>query len=347
MKAHNFLPAGWLALLLLVWISTCRADQAMEALKGGVVRIRCGSETGTGFIVSIKPEMHYVVTASHVVKKDEKIEVEYFHQPGNLVEAQILSIEEDDPLRGLAVLTVKRKVPQGVTSLPFAADALLKDNEDVQAIGFPAGAGPWSVVKGTFNGQKGRMLLFQGPFNGGLSGSPILRNGEVVALTVTEQQGFGRAVSAASVEEFLRGARVSVSRKSTEDPSPPTQVRSTPSKTDGPIAARPPTPTQINLTGQYVGRSISRGPNGESYTCDFETVMWQQGNSVSGEYRNTCGDAGSFLGQLSGSVLTTQMFSNYGYNCKTSGTVAQMGASISGRFGCSNGLEGTSSMSRR
>ena len=313
--------------------------QNIEELKAGVVRIKSSNQTGTGFVIKLEPQATYIVSASHVVAADKHPKVEFF-KTQERVDAEVIAVEGEgvDDRRGLALLVVRAKAPPGVLSLALTTEAP-KTGDRFQAIGFPAGGVPWGVVETSFHGRQGRELRFEGSFNSGISGGPILKDGRVIAVVMDEQQRFGSAVSGAAVEEFVRGWNVTLELEKPAAPTPPREVREMPVS---------PQPASMNLNGQYFGRIWGTGANGESYVCDYVSIMTQQGTKVTGEFSNSCGDRGTFAGEVTGSVLTTRLVSSvFGYGCETKGDIAQMGASLTGQFACTNGLRGTSSMSRR
>jgi S1-C subfamily serine protease len=62
------------------------------------------ANVGTGFIVRLKINVAYVVTAVHVVAGDEHPSVEFFTKRNLLVTAEVLRLEGNDEVRGLAGL---------------------------------------------------------------------------------------------------------------------------------------------------------------------------------------------------------------------------------------------------
>ena len=140
-----------LAALWLGWDVTVCAE-SLDREKAGVVKITASSDgkrkTGTGFIVRLEKDAAYILTASHVVEGDKHPDIEFFTRRNLQSQAETTRIEGDDP-RGLALLVVRDKdnLPAGLTVLPLAVGANLSGGEEITAIGFPQGGGPWAVVR--------------------------------------------------------------------------------------------------------------------------------------------------------------------------------------------------------
>ena len=122
--------------------------QDMARLQSGVVKITAKPpegfpNVGTGFIVRLETNAAYIVTAAHVVAGDAHPKVEFFTKRNMPVMAEVLGLEGDDEVRGLALVVVRgtENLPKGITSLPLAT-ASLSGGEDILVIGFPRNAGP-------------------------------------------------------------------------------------------------------------------------------------------------------------------------------------------------------------
>lgn len=129
----------WLALF-----GACTFAQDVEQLKHGVVRVlshQAGrAKCGAGVIVKIDADVVHIATAMHVVQGAEKIEVEFFAKRDALVPAKVGKMQ-DDSLRGIAFLVVRRSAPPGTRALVLAPAIKLKDAiDDTLTIGFPRGA---------------------------------------------------------------------------------------------------------------------------------------------------------------------------------------------------------------
>lgn len=191
-------------MFLLAALALIAAERG--APEAGVVKITATvdgkKKTGTGFIVKLEQDIAYIVTAAHVVEGDKVPQVEFYSMRGRGLKAGVQQLEEDNP-RGLALLTVD-KPPSAAAVLPVSATTL-KARDEVEAIGFPAGAGPWAVIPARLTSREGGEWVLSGQIDEGNSGGPMLKNGEVVGVVTRVQNGFGRANSAASLREVLEG----------------------------------------------------------------------------------------------------------------------------------------------
>jgi formylglycine-generating enzyme required for sulfatase activity len=190
---------------MIAAVSLCA--QEVELLKAGVVRITSRAEgesprTGTGFIVHLSPETAYIVTSEHVIAGDKHPNVEFFTRRHLPVSATVVAVHRD-----VALLLVEGKndLPSGLIALPLATAVDLKGGEEVTVIGFPAGAGLWSVIKGSFVSQKGLNIQFSGDIDAGNSGSPMIRAGQVLGVVQQKDSQYGRATPATIVREALKG----------------------------------------------------------------------------------------------------------------------------------------------
>lgn len=160
-----------LAASLLLCIALAHAEpvgaQAIAHLQSGVVKVTAKppsgtANIGTGFIVRMDKDAAYIVTAAHVVAGDTHPKVEFFPKRNLPVTAEVLGLEGDDEVRGLALLVVRgpENIPQGLEALSLAGAARLTGGEDIMVIGFPRNAGPWAVVKGNISSRQGRDVFF-------------------------------------------------------------------------------------------------------------------------------------------------------------------------------------------
>ncbi|HXQ69316.1 MAG TPA: hypothetical protein VN844_02465, partial [Pyrinomonadaceae bacterium] len=93
---------------LVIPVLTNAAVQERDP-KAQVIRIENSNpkkqDTGAGFIVKIKGDDVYIVTASHVIADDPHPRVYFFHDPYKPFTAEVINREEDE-LRGLALIKV-------------------------------------------------------------------------------------------------------------------------------------------------------------------------------------------------------------------------------------------------
>ena len=207
--------------------------QDMARLQSGVVKITAKPpegfpNVGTGFIVRLETNAAYIVTAAHVVAGDAHPKVEFFTKRNIPVMAEVLGLEGDDEVRGIALVVVRgtENLPKGITSLPLAT-ASLSGGEDILVIGFPRNAGPWALIKGNISSREGRDIHFSPSVDSGHSGGPVLRGGNVVAMVGSGRQSAGRGVTARSVQDYIEGFgimsqdRTSAASMATESSPPP------------------------------------------------------------------------------------------------------------------------------
>jgi hypothetical protein len=188
-----------------------------EQLKSAVVKITAkpsggSSKVGTGFIVRLDEDVAYVVTAAHVVAGDPQPKVEFFMKRNLPVLSEVLGLEGDDEMRGLALLVVRgpENLPKGLSALPLSETLRFVGGEDIMVIGFPGNAGPWAVVKGNISSRQGRDLYFSPSVDSGHSGGPIIQKGKVVGLVTVAGQSSGRGVIAQSIHDYVEGYGITV-----------------------------------------------------------------------------------------------------------------------------------------
>ncbi|CAI4029809.1 exported protein of unknown function [Nitrospira tepida] len=205
-----------IALVALVQVESTYA-QDITRLQAGVVKITANppqgtGNVGTGFIVWLETNAAYIVTSAHVVAGDAQPRVEFFTKRNMPVTAEVLGLEGDDEVRGLALLVVRGRenLPKGLRTLPFAETTRFSGGEDIIMIGFPGNAGPWNVVKGNISSRQDRDLYYSPTVDSGHSGGPILQNGNVLGLVVVAGQSSGRGVVARSVHDFVEGFGITV-----------------------------------------------------------------------------------------------------------------------------------------
>ena len=208
--------------------------QDMARLQSGVVKITAKPpqgtpNVGTGFIVHLESNAAYIVTAAHVVGGDEHPKVEFFTKRNMPVTAEVLGVEGDDEVGGLALVVVRgtENLPKGITALSLAATTRLSGGEDILVIGFPRNAGPWAIIKGNVSSRQGRAIYFSPSIDSGHSGGPVFHGGKVVAVVGAGSQSVGRGVTARSVQDYIEGFgimaqdRTSAASMATESSSPP------------------------------------------------------------------------------------------------------------------------------
>lgn len=209
-----------LCLIIVCMTQQMGYAQEIDTLRKGVVKVISTAnriqKTGTGFIIKHDSQVTYILTAAHVVEGDKYPKVAFFSQPHSSIEAEVL---QNDTGNDISLLKVgdHKQVPSEVSALPFATSEGVKDNEELIAIGFPAGGGSWATVRVTLAGRHGAHLILDGNINEGNSGGPVLKkNGEIAGLiTVKTADSFGRAIPAKLIGMVLEGWGVSVTGSGT------------------------------------------------------------------------------------------------------------------------------------
>jgi len=212
-------------------------------LQSGVVKITAkppqGTQNvGTGFIVRLETNAAYIVTVAHVVAGDTHPRVEFFTKRNMPVTAEVLGLEGDDEVRGLALVVVRgmENLPKGITTLSLASTARLSGGEDILVIGFPRNAGPWALIKGNISSRQGRDIYFSPSVDSGHSGGPVFHSGKVVAVVGAGSQSVGRGVTARSVQDYIEGYGIAA-QESTGSPS--SSMASAPSPPPSAATAKP------------------------------------------------------------------------------------------------------------
>lgn len=211
MITRTVLLVGLIFLIGLIQIESLSA-QDIARLQSGVVKITAKppqgtANIGTGFIVRVEADVAYIVTAAHVVAGDAQPKVEFFTKRNMPVTAEVLGLEGDDEVRGLALLVVRgmENIPTGLTALALAGATRLSGGEDIIIIGFPRNAGPWALIKGNISSRQGRDIYFSPSVDSGHSGGPVLQGGKVVAVVGAGSQAVGRGITARSVQDYIEG----------------------------------------------------------------------------------------------------------------------------------------------
>jgi hypothetical protein len=208
-------------LLMLIIVVTIPMDSEgandVKQLAAGVVKISARPEEGstkigTGFIVRIEPDLAYIVTAAHVVAGDMHPQVEMFTKRNVFVPAEVLGVEGGDEVRGLALLVVRGRVnlPQGIAAIPLAPTTRVSGGEEVLIIGFPRGAGPWAVIRGSIVARRGRDIDLAAALDEGNSGGPIIQHNKAIGLVAGVSRSYGHGVPAMSIQDYLEGFGITV-----------------------------------------------------------------------------------------------------------------------------------------
>lgn len=207
----------WCVLCSLCWIILFMGQgaafaQTVDTLRKGVVKLIATADgkqkTGTGFIVRHNAQVTYIVTAAHVVEGDKYPKVTFFSQQHSLIEAEVL---KNDLRNDISLLKIRdhTQVPADVETLMFSAEEGMKDNEELIAIGFPAGV-DWARVMVALAGKDGLDLVIDRELKEGFSGGPIIKNNKEVIGLITRTSDYGRAIPVEIVAMTLQGWGIAI-----------------------------------------------------------------------------------------------------------------------------------------
>jgi S1-C subfamily serine protease len=155
------------------------------AVSPSVVSVRTESGSGTGFLVKGDGT---IVTNAHVVGDSSQVKVR-FDDKGELVDAQVLSVDTSTDLAALKV----ESVPDGVQPLKLADSDQVQVGDTAVAIGYPLGldrtatAGIVSGLERQISAPNGfsidKVIQTDAAVNPGNSGGPLLNaRGEVIGV---------------------------------------------------------------------------------------------------------------------------------------------------------------------
>lgn len=195
----------WCAMIMA---SSITQAQDLNILKSGVVRVdntKTG-DVGAGFILKIEKDRLYVITASHVVRKNEHPNLYLYDRQNDPLSATVIHREGDED-KGLALLMLKAKEElfSRVTAVSLDHTLELKGGEPIEVIGFPDGSKFWSVASGSVSRIEGRSLVFAAPIRNGNSGGPVFFKGRVIGLVTDVLPEAEYAVPTASILQYVSG----------------------------------------------------------------------------------------------------------------------------------------------
>lgn len=190
-------------LLIFFLLPICGEAKDPSVLKDGVVKIRAGNKTGSGFILDIQDRYVFVLTAYHVVEGQKDIAVSFLREPHRALSARIVKNQFEQGDQGLSVLKIETADTRGLLPLYLSQEVKPKTTEPVFAIGFyGAGNVPWSITKGWIVGDLTGPIHFEGAIEEGNSGGPLLQNREIIGVVTQKTNAYNLAVPARLVEYF-------------------------------------------------------------------------------------------------------------------------------------------------
>ncbi|RKZ91148.1 MAG: hypothetical protein DRR19_08055 [Candidatus Parabeggiatoa sp. nov. 1] len=182
-----------------------------EIIRKGIVRIKVWDKErgirkeGAGLIVGVYPNKAYIITLSHIIESYEphsKIEIviEFF---GNKeFKAKVLAAESSENWFS------DGEIPADAISLYVRKETELNLGDAVFTFGFPRGGARWTYDALYYSGQRNRNLVFSGSgINEGNSGSPLIKENQVVGMVSSMANQHILAITAPSIREFLHGVK--------------------------------------------------------------------------------------------------------------------------------------------
>jgi len=174
--------------------------EQMEKIKNAVVKIICGTTTGSGFYLG---ELGVVMTNFHVVAGERQVAVQLMN--GEVLLGKVLTV---NPRSDIAVVGVGRRddIPQ-----ISVEDRPLKPQDLVFALGFPYDL-PFTITQGIvssvdYQNRGIRYIQTDAAINPGNSGGPLVnQNGELVGMNtmvIKDAQNIGFALPIQYLKEEI------------------------------------------------------------------------------------------------------------------------------------------------
>ncbi len=195
---------------------TAAADDSLEALKEGVVKIHShmseqADETGAGIVVRLDGSIAYILTAYHVVGEAESIEVEFHSDPVRRYEANVHRFDE---ALDIAVIYVDdERVPSELPTFSIGFAANLKEAAAVTAMGHQPGDLDWQLSPETITNENDpydprKFLFTKVGIDRGNSGGPIFMDGTLVGIVISKAPTLAVAVKIDYAMTYLDQWRV-------------------------------------------------------------------------------------------------------------------------------------------
>lgn len=191
-----------------------RARQIYDATKTGVVQIRAGRGSGTGFVIDSEGT---IVTNNHVVGSADEVGV-IFDDGAATVEGEVLGT---DVSTDLAVVRVDPSEVDRLVPLALADSDQVNTGDEVLAIGYPLGldrtatsgivSGLGRRIRAENNFSIDKVIQTDASINPGNSGGPLLDgrgrvigvNSQIAATAAGGNTGIGFAIPSNTVREIV------------------------------------------------------------------------------------------------------------------------------------------------
>jgi ankyrin repeat protein len=175
-----------------------------------VVRIRNAvtGKVGAGVIVKLAGDEAYILTAAHVVEKKNEHMLQFYGKQQEF-KARVRKVERETPTKALAVIVVTGQgtLPATLRELVPNEQIDIRNSQPFKGIGFPNQDIDWRSFKCNTRGLDGSDLLLDlSCIDEGMSGGPVLLDGDLVGLITDFDAAKGYARPAKNLGTYLEGS---------------------------------------------------------------------------------------------------------------------------------------------
>lgn len=203
--------------------SRTSAFENPEKLKAGVVKIIVpNSKQGTGFIVKIKQDRVFVVTAYHVVKKAGERFVQFYGDAGKFP-SEVLRVDKKEDIAVLEVVGGSQKIPRDLAELKLGTIFRTDEGGHATVVGIPGMLNRWIADRCKILAISNRITFAGEGVSQASSGSPIIKNNRVIGMFKAMQNPFRFAVRSDRIINILHESGV-CSDSETPDPTAPAEM---------------------------------------------------------------------------------------------------------------------------
>lgn len=192
-------------ILFLQLLAATALAQNLDPLKDGVVKVQAGGKTGSGFIIEIRGNLVFILTAYHVVAGEDAT-ASFYREPYQSLPATVAHNQHERDDRGVSILQVEVTDTRGLRPLRFSQKAQIDKTKTAYALGFyKMGLVPWSITPATLIDEVDEELLFAGTIEEGNSGGPLIQDGDVVGVVTMKGVEHNYAAPAWLAQKFIEG----------------------------------------------------------------------------------------------------------------------------------------------
>lgn len=217
-------------------------QMAME-LRTNVVRITCENQVGFGFIVAVRNNYAYIVTANHVIKDSPFIKVNYFLAPSD--EYEIQQAERVEESIDLALLKVTAP-----TNLVWEKKCYSEITHPNTRTWFVGRSGKWYVPTGSFAGSindagaNNKIYIDIPSVLPGTSGAPLITEKGIVGLIYQDDLNLTEALNIQLIKYYVQKVWLYPFQLESNDGSA------------SPTIVSPPVKCTVYLSYQGLGKNI-------------------------------------------------------------------------------------------